>query len=139
MFTLKEANKIIPKIEEIFDGIFVLRKKIAFAQNEMNWIKEFWRNDMRDSDNPDGDLYDSFVTEIEFMHKQIMKSANQIQSFGCIVKDVNTGLVDFYSSIKKQNVFLCWQYGEKEIKYWHTIDSGFTGRLPLGSTERIRK
>ncbi|MFN8644026.1 MAG: DUF2203 family protein [Candidatus Binatia bacterium] len=43
------------------------------------------------------------------------------------------GLVDFPSEIDGQIGLLCWQYGEKEITHWHSLDSGFDSRQPLPS------
>ena len=28
-------------------------------------------------------------------------------------------------------VYLCWRYGEEEVRYWHELDGGFAGRLEL--------
>jgi hypothetical protein len=28
-------------------------------------------------------------------------------------------------------VFLCWKYGEPEIKWWHEITTGYKDRCPL--------
>jgi hypothetical protein len=50
---------------------------------------------------------------------------------GCILKDINTGLVDFPTVRKGREVFLCWQHGEPEIAFWHDVDAGFAGRQPL--------
>ena len=30
-----------------------------------------------------------------------------------------------------EEVWLCWKYGETEIKFWHEKDSGFMGRKPI--------
>ncbi|PIY89584.1 MAG: DUF2203 domain-containing protein, partial [Nitrosopumilales archaeon CG_4_10_14_0_8_um_filter_34_8] len=30
-----------------------------------------------------------------------------------------------------QEVWLCWKYGETEIKFWHEKDFGFMGRKPI--------
>jgi hypothetical protein len=28
-------------------------------------------------------------------------------------------------------VFLCWQLGEEDIRFWHELEGGFAGRQPL--------
>ena len=50
---------------------------------------------------------------------------------GVAVKDVEIGLCDFLGKMGTQDVWLCWQYGEKEVAWWHTLDSGFAGRKPI--------
>jgi hypothetical protein len=59
---------------------------------------------------------------------------NKIQETGCVVKDLDEGLVDFPSLIKGKEAFLCWKLGEERIGYWHGIDEGYAGRKPLDET-----
>ena len=39
--------------------------------------------------------------------------------------------IDFPSKRFDEEVWLCWKYGETEIKFWHEKDSGFMGRKPI--------
>jgi hypothetical protein len=54
-----------------------------------------------------------------------------IQGTGALLKDLNSGLVDFLTIREGRQVYLCWRFGEDEISYWHEIETGFSGRLPL--------
>jgi hypothetical protein len=47
------------------------------------------------------------------------------------LKDLDTGLVDFYSLRGSEIVFLCWKEGEAEIKHWHSLKGGFSTRKPI--------
>jgi hypothetical protein len=40
-------------------------------------------------------------------------------------------LIDFPALRHGETVLLCWQLGEDEIEWWHTVDDGFAGRRPL--------
>jgi len=137
VFTVEEANKLLPKMKDLFDDIYVLKKKIAFMKAEAEWIKEFWGNELEDSDNPDAEKYDFLKEQIGQYRTEIMRKVEKIQKFGCIVKDIDLGLIDFYSYINRELVFLCWQYGEKEIKYWHPIESSFGGRRIFTNMDKI--
>lgn len=55
----------------------------------------------------------------------------KIQETGCVVKDLDEGLVDFPSFIAGQEAYLCWKLGEERIAYWHGLEEGFAGRKPL--------
>ena len=55
----------------------------------------------------------------------------QLENLGCVVKDVGAGLVDFYGMRAGELVFLCWRLGEEQIRFWHRLQDGFTGRQPL--------
>jgi hypothetical protein len=136
-FSIEEANKIIPKIKILFDEIFVLKKKSSFIADEMKWIRDFWGNDLYDKDNADADRYKQFGQDVNINSRRIDQTLKKIEKFGCIVKDVNGGLVDFYSEIKRRKIFLCWQYGEASIKYWHSADVGIHERRPVTEIEKI--
>jgi len=55
----------------------------------------------------------------------------QIDELGIEVKDLETGLVDFYSLRDDQIVFLCWAVDEPTVAYWHDLTAGYRGRQPL--------
>jgi hypothetical protein len=55
----------------------------------------------------------------------------ELAQLGVLIKDLDTGLVDFPSFRDGEEVLLCWQLGEDEIAWWHTLDGGFAGRQPL--------
>lgn len=56
---------------------------------------------------------------------------SQIQNLGGTIKDLERGLVDFPCRRGQEVVLLCWQFGEKQLGYWHGEDEGFAGRKPL--------
>lgn len=55
----------------------------------------------------------------------------QLEEFGCMLKDLSIGLTDFHSIRDGEIILLCWKLGEPRIQYWHTLESGFAGRQPL--------
>jgi hypothetical protein len=48
-----------------------------------------------------------------------------------LLRDPQTGLVDFPGLREGRPVFLCWQLGEDAVRHWHDVESGFLGRRPL--------
>ena len=63
---------------------------------------------------------------------QSLKDAvEKIQEFGCVIKDLDTGLIDFPTLFHGQEVYLCWKMGESGIGFWHGVDEGFAGRKPI--------
>jgi hypothetical protein len=54
-----------------------------------------------------------------------------IELTGVTVKDLDIGLCDFLGLREGREVWLCWQYGEKAIRFWHDLDAGFSGRQPI--------
>ena len=66
--------------------------------------------------------------------QEAQRLIEEIAGEGIQIKDLERGLVDFpyflYGDPTRE-VFLCWHLGEDTIEYWHEIEAGFGGRLPL--------
>ena len=55
----------------------------------------------------------------------------RLSELGILLKDLDTGLIDFPTLRDGREVYLCWRLGEPHIAWWHEIETGFAGRLPL--------
>ncbi len=55
----------------------------------------------------------------------------EISAFGCEVKDLALGLLDFRSMRDGDEIYLCWMADESRIEWWHELNSGFSARKPL--------
>jgi len=62
---------------------------------------------------------------------KVRDALEQIHATGCLVKDLDTGLVDFPAVLKNEEVYLCWRLGEDRIRYYHRQDEGFANRKPI--------
>jgi hypothetical protein len=61
----------------------------------------------------------------------LKEAVEAVQDTGCVVKDLDIGLVDFPTLFNGVEVYLCWKLGEPGIEFWHGIDEGFRGRKPI--------
>ena len=66
---------------------------------------------------------------------EIASGVDAIHAHGCLLKDVERGLLDFYSLSGDRLVFLCWKRDEPEVAHWHSLESGFAGRQRLDTSE----
>ncbi len=48
-----------------------------------------------------------------------------------LLRDPETGLVDFPGEREGRRIFLCWRLGEDHVAHWHDLESGFGGRKRL--------
>jgi hypothetical protein len=62
---------------------------------------------------------------------RLKEAIENIQECGCVIKDLQAGLVDFPTLFEGREVLLCWKVGEKGIHYWHETADGFRGRKPI--------
>jgi hypothetical protein len=75
-----------------------------------------------------GELWELFLN-----FEKVLK---ELQSLGCELKGLEQGLVDFPTLRQGRTVYLCWQYNEPEIAFWHELDAGFAGRQLLSDDEK---
>jgi len=61
---------------------------------------------------------------------------HEIQQTGVELKDLQLGLIDFPAELDGEMVYLCWQFGEPEVAFWHHPTTGFAGRRPLAGASR---
>jgi hypothetical protein len=66
---------------------------------------------------------------------QLAAGVEKIHRHGCLLKDVEQGLVDFYALSGDRLVFLCWRRDEPEVAHWHSLEEGFAGRRRLDASE----
>ena len=67
-----------------------------------------------------------------FRHQQTLKDeVTYLAERGILLRDPETGLVDFPAERDGDRVFLCWRLGEDDIAYFHAEHAGFSGRKPL--------
>ncbi len=71
------------------------------------------------------------VRELDQIIKELMQSIAELEDLGILIRDIDSGLIDFPAEKFGEKVFLCWKYGESEIDYWHGINEGFGGRRSL--------
>ena len=62
---------------------------------------------------------------------KLRSAIEQVQAVGCVLKDLNIGLIDFPTLFRGEEVCLCWKLGEPQIEFWHGVEEGFRGRKAI--------
>ena len=121
-FSITQANEILPTVIKKFE--LVNTKK-----NELHKIEQQLQVSLTSTNN-----FEEYLTLKQKLNSaitQFYKAIEDLESTGVIVKSIDEGLLDFPSKRFDEEVWLCWKYGETEIKFWHEKDSGFQGRKPI--------
>jgi len=67
-----------------------------------------------------------------FDHQQLLNTELEwLASRGILLRDPETGLVDFPGEVDGRRIFLCWRLGEPSVAHYHEEHAGFSGRKPL--------
>ena len=128
-FTLTEAERTRAEVEPLL--IEAMEGRRALADVEENLAAVARRIGMLG-----GSLVaQAAVSDLRTKHTQLgMKlqhALENIQATGCLVKDLDVGLLDFPAILNDEEVLLCWRLGEDRIRFYHRMDEGFSGRRPL--------
>ena len=67
----------------------------------------------------------------EALTRRLKEAIETVQGHGCLLKDLEEGLLDFPTLYQGREVYLCWKHGEDGIHYWHEVADGFRGRKPI--------
>ena len=114
-FTLNEANDALPDVIKKFE--------YAMAKNtEVKKIEQELQMSISTTNS-----FESYVNIKQRLNSAITKfyeSVEILEKTGVVVKSIEQGRFE-------EEVWLCWKYGETEIKFWHEKDSGFMGRKPI--------
>ncbi|GIW39556.1 MAG: hypothetical protein KatS3mg076_0133 [Candidatus Binatia bacterium] len=127
LFTVEEVNALVPRLEVLVEKL--QRHGLAVQRAVRSWLEEHGSEDWTEAiarlvrERPD----------VRHAVDQMDAALGEIESLGGEFKGLDLGLVDFPAEIDGEIVFLCWQYGEKEVGFYHAVDAGFAGRKPLGS------
>ncbi|HUX87349.1 MAG TPA: DUF2203 domain-containing protein [Chloroflexota bacterium] len=127
VFTLGEANRLVPRLENLFDRLNRLRASAQPIQASMTHVEQYGYSNGVDQATKLRELrgqLDAKLNELKVVFEEIT-------ALGCEVKDAEVGLVDFPAERDGRVVYLCWRRGEDQIRYWHELDAGFAGRQPL--------
>lgn len=65
------------------------------------------------------------------LESSIAAALEKIHATGCVVKDLDVGLLDFPARLNDEDIYYCWRVGEDRIRFYHRQDEGFAGRKPI--------
>lgn len=122
-FTLQQANEALNIIRPLMDEVQAIREKIMSTQPNA------WAAIEKSVGNGGSRALSQIVQDFEKLDALV----HQILDTGVLIKDVNIGLLDFPALKDGREVYLCWQYGEGDIAFWHEIEAGYAGRQPIST------
>lgn len=121
-FTTNEANDALPDVIKKFEYSLAKNTEVKKIEQELQICISATNS------------FESYVNLKQKLNSAITKfyeSVEILENTGVVVKSIEQGLLDFPSKRFDEEVWLCWKYGETEIKFWHEKDSGFMGRKPI--------
>ncbi len=131
-FTVTEVNKLIPSLERVFTDVIQLHASLRRCEEQLHSLGVVEVRPVPDEEDTGGSpgvqhakaMYSAF-------YEMLLEALGRVAEMGGEVKDPGTGLVDFPGRRGSEDIFLCWQLGERSVTHWHSADAGFAGRRPI--------
>jgi hypothetical protein len=127
-FTPDEANEALAEARPLAEQMVACRRALAAA------VERRAKLSTRIAGNGggiDAERLRRLDAELEQESKAVARCVLELTELGAQVKDLDRGLLDFPARRGEEEVLLCWEVGEEEIRFWHGLEEGFAGRKPL--------
>jgi len=114
VFTPTGANQTLPLVKKVVQDILRTGQEVHLLARELG--ENYLENEK----------VSGLMTELDDLFAELKK-------IGCSYRDWNfsLGLVDFPAVFNGERVLLCWRSDEPEIKFYHDLNGGYTGRKPI--------
>jgi hypothetical protein len=129
-FSLREANALVPTLQETFVRARLLRDGLASVQSELAAAGHPSAGGTLEVDEGAPPPVQALQRRGQSLLQELLGILREVSELGIEVKAAD-GLVDFRSRLRGRTVYLCWRFGEQGIVHWHELDTGFAGRKPL--------
>jgi hypothetical protein len=120
-FTLEQANRSLALVRRVVSDIVQTRETASKLQTQLESANaKEQKHIQRDLD-----------LAVDKLHTYL----DELTEIGCELKDFSVGLVDFIGRHQGRDIYLCWKLGEERVAYFHEINTGFAGRMPVSMLE----
>jgi hypothetical protein len=124
-FTVEQANAHVRRLDHLIERV---QRSALRLRNERDAVAGAFGVE------PAALAVDRLLAErpgLRLVVEELDAAIAAIEQLGVELKDVELGLVDFPATLDGEAVYLCWQFGEDRVRYWHRRTEGFGGRRPL--------
>ncbi|MGH9722301.1 MAG: DUF2203 domain-containing protein [Bryobacteraceae bacterium] len=129
LFTLAEAERLLPEIERLIRAALDAKKEFEQADSALRSLNQ--RVMLMGGVVIDRQQVLELRASRDRGAEELKRGIEAIQERGAQVKDLDIGLVDFITMYRGQQVCLCWKLGESGISFWHGLEEGFRGRKAI--------
>lgn len=128
-FTLDQAERLLEEVRPLLEDALNLKAEYAAAEEELQGMAH--RVMVLGGSKVDRGRHLALRARRDGAAARLRETIEAVQSTGCLIKDLDLGLLDFPALYRGEEVYLCWRLGEPAIEYWHGVQEGFRGRKPI--------
>ncbi len=134
LFTLIEAERTRREVEPILIEAIDFRRRMGKLDEKLAQVAH--RITLMGGLVVSYEKTASLRSERDHLADAVRTALERIEATGCVVKDLDVGLLDFPALIDNEEAYLCWRLGEDRIRFWHRQDEGFAGRKLLDARDK---
>ena len=125
LYTVEEARALVPRLRVLLTALQVEKRQLDAALSALSELTPAMR--------ANGHALTALRHErrIAELTASMREKIMEITALDIEIKDLDAGLVDFFSLRDGRVVYLCWRVDEPTVAHWHELDTGFAGRRPL--------
>ncbi|MGE5595730.1 MAG: DUF2203 domain-containing protein [Hyphomicrobiales bacterium] len=129
VYTVEEARALLPQVVPVLEEL-----RSAFI--ELRALQASIEAESRGASGDGNLLADPWNTakgenRVETLNRTLRQAALRLGQWDIQLKDAERGLIDFHHERNGRVVFLCYELGEPDIRFWHPMEAGYAGRQPL--------
>jgi len=128
-FTIQEAERVLPEVKHALK--LAVELKAAYLDAETQFHAATQRIAMAGGSLVNQESLLSLRSRRDATAQRLKEAVAEVQKHGCLVKDLDLGLLDFPTLFRGVEVYLCWKLGEDGIRFWHGVEEGYRGRKPI--------
>jgi hypothetical protein len=122
-FTPSEANSALERVRPLAEQMVAVRARLTELEGEQREVVKIIAG------NGSGyGVGEARTPEFSRLAGELEGCIAGLNALGVLVKDAETGLLDFPAVRGGESVLLCWRIGEEAVEWWHGLEDGFAGR-----------
>ena len=132
ILTLAQANAALPKVLQLIERLQQLQRAMLESKQQREELTSTLAGGNGHSQTTLQDQLHAGTARYDQLTAEAEATFSQLSQCGAMLKDLESGLMDFYGERAGEMIFLCWRLGEEmHVQYWHTLEGGFAGRQPI--------
>lgn len=131
VFSIEEANGLIPEVSKRLQELTQKKANYLKRHDELFMYELLNQAEHQAGVQSDAEGLEKEIQQLEGSLEEIEKDLKSFRSLGCLLRDMDSGQVDFLGKHGSEFVYYCWKRGESEIKYYHALKAGMDARKPI--------
>lgn len=114
-YTIKEVNQLIPSVELRLNQIVFINRQLSLALEKLDDI-ELSQSELESTKEIDN--YTHVSCDVKLLKAGLEKKIDELLDMGCIIDDLEKGVLYWPCKHKADEIWLSWQQGERTISHW---------------------